>query len=128
MRIHAKGARAERGIAMVAAVVTVFSAGAMVAVLLTLASARDKEADVRRDQVEARYLAEGAAMVGKRFLQAGIANWLISIDSTLPQGSVVIVDEVEFYGREGSFVVTRTGGGEVKCTYISLPDCAAIFN
>ncbi|HKX45397.1 MAG TPA: hypothetical protein VJP77_01730 [Planctomycetota bacterium] len=113
MRIREKAPRGERGIAMVAAVVTVFSAGAMVAVLLTLASARDKEADVRRDQVEARYLAEGAAKVGKRFLQAGIANWLISIDSALPAGTVVFEDEVDINGKVGSYVVTTTGFGEL---------------
>lgn len=84
-------AAGRRGIAMVAAMITVFTAGALVSVVLTLAHATNKDTNVAYDQLRAKFLAEGALEVATKETQTLIANWQLPVGLT---ADVVTIDGV----------------------------------
>lgn len=90
-----------RGVAMATTVITVFATGAMVAMMLTLASASRKSAEVHSDDVLARYLAEGAIQIVKKDIQQTIANWGIPepVQTVMVDGHAVQVS----VGQTGYF-------------------------
>ncbi|QDU67822.1 hypothetical protein [Engelhardtia mirabilis] len=67
--------RGRRGVAMVAAVITVFSAGALLSVMLTLAHSTNKDANVAHDELRSKFMAEGALEVATKDVQSLVANW-----------------------------------------------------
>lgn len=91
--------REKRGVAMATTVITVFATGAMVAMMLTLASASRTSATVRSDKTLARYVAEGAIQVVKKDIQQTIANWQI------PEPTQTI----DVDGHEVTVTVAQTG-------------------
>jgi hypothetical protein len=93
---HHIGSRS--GIALASAVITVFTAAALVAVLLTMALATNRSSGVTKNNVQAHYLAEGAVEVAKKRIQEALANW-----STPPTEGVVQVG-----GHEVPYTVTDT--------------------
>lgn len=94
--IHRFGPRT--GLALASAVITVFTAAALVAVLLTMALATNRSSGVTKNSTQAHYVAEGAVEVAKKRIQEALANW-----SAPPTGGVVTVG-----GHEVPYTVTDT--------------------
>jgi hypothetical protein len=64
-----------QGLAMAATVITVFATGAMVAVLLSMATSENRFATVERDVTVVEYLAEGALDVASSNLLSSLTTW-----------------------------------------------------
>lgn len=64
-----------QGLAMAATVITVFATGAMVAVMMTLASSENRQSVVERDDTVAEYLAEGALDVAASNVIGALSSW-----------------------------------------------------
>jgi hypothetical protein len=63
------------GVAMASAVVTVFAAASLIAILLTMAIASNRSSGVTRENAQGRYLAEGALEAATKIVQDAVANW-----------------------------------------------------
>jgi hypothetical protein len=119
--------RGRRGVALVAAVITVFSAAALLSVALTLARANDTAAAVDTDRLRARFLAEGALEVATRRTQELIANWQLP---TTVVSEFALIDgvEVPYTIAPNGFIqiVTQTSGIKDFATGYELTARAAI--
>ncbi|MEO0651828.1 MAG: hypothetical protein AAFZ65_14225 [Planctomycetota bacterium] len=105
------GGGPEAGMALVAALITVFSAGALLSVALTMARANDKLVGVDTEALQARFRAEGGLEVATRRTQELIANWqppVAPIVETVDIGGTQVAYQVQPNGFVQ--VVTQTSG------------------
>ncbi len=112
MNMHKRFNR-RSGVAMAAAVVTVFTTAALVAVLLTIAVATDRSSDVTRRSAQAQYLAEGAVEIATKSVQTAMANW-----TTPPTMGTVTIDGIEV---DYSVTAMLNSGGSIAQTIITDP-------
>lgn len=91
--------KGRRGMALLYAVSSAFVAAGMVTLMLGMALASDKSADVKCDAVQAEFMANGALESAKKTLQTSIANW-----STLPTSGTVTID-----GITSNYTIRPTG-------------------
>jgi len=85
--------------ALVSALVASFVAAAMISVVMTVAMSNNRQAQVARHRVSARYMAEGALASATKDIQTAVANW----EDVPTGGSVAIGEEMLEY------TVTHTG-------------------
>lgn len=119
MRIHTSRASARRersGLALVAALITVFSAAALLSVGLTLARSSSTQADVDRDGLRARLLAEGGLEAATRRTQELIANW------QAPTG--LILETVEIDGTDVVYTIEPNGFLQIQTQSSGIKDFA----
>ncbi len=84
---------------MLYALFAAFTAATMVSVMMTLSLSSHREANTKRQSVEAKYLAEGAIEVAKRDVASAVANF-----QAIPQNGVAVVNGVAV-----DYTVTPTG-------------------
>lgn len=106
----------EEGVALVAALITVFSAGALLSVALTLARASDTMVRVDTDSLRARFLAEGALEVASRQTQELIANWQPPVN--------MVVDTVEIDGVVVPYTIEPNGFVQIVTQTSGIKDFA----
>ncbi|MGK0219249.1 MAG: hypothetical protein ACI9HE_002750, partial [Planctomycetota bacterium] len=99
-----------RGVALLYAVFGAFVAAGMVTVMFTMAGVSNKRSGLRTSQVEARYLAQGAAEAAKKEITDAVANW-----SSVPAAGSVLID-----GLQVDFVIDAPAGEQ------TLVDAAGI--
>lgn len=88
-----------RGVALLYAVSSAFVAAGMVTLMLGVALASDKTADVQSDAAQADFLAAGALEAAKKSVQSSIANW-----TAIPSTGTIDID-----GHTATYVVRETG-------------------
>lgn len=91
--------KGRRGMALLYAVSSAFVAAGMVTLMLGIALAGDRTADVQSEAKQAEFLATGAIESAKKTVQESIANW-----ATIPSSGVVDID-----GHQATFTVRPTG-------------------
>ncbi len=91
--------KGRRGMALLYAVSSAFVAAGMVTLMLGMALASDRTAEVQCDATQAQFLANGALESAKKTLQTSIANW-----STIPTTGTVQID-----GGTANYTVRPTG-------------------
>jgi hypothetical protein len=116
IRQQGKAKGDQRGVALVAAVITVFSAGALLSVVVTLAAASDKRAAVSVDASQARFLAEGALEVATRQTQVLIANWQTPTS--------LVVDTAEIAGQDVLYSIEPNGFVQIVTQTSGIKDFA----
>jgi len=105
----------KRGAALLYAVIGVFVAGAMVTVMMTVASATNTRSNLKRDVAQGRHAAEGVIEAAKKQMQTAAANWLevetagtMYVGSTPVEYSVTPTGEVRVVTYESGFQQTFT--------------------
>lgn len=106
--VHAE--RGERGAALLFAVLSVFTAAAMVSMMLTVSLSADRRASVEVGSTRADYLAEGALEVAKKQVQTAVANW-----NAVPTQGSALID-----GATVDYTITPTGFDAV------VPDASGV--
>jgi len=94
-----KGPRRRRGVALLYAVSSAFVAAGMVTLMLGVALAGDKTANVQKNTTRSQFLAAGALESAKKTVQESIANW-----ATLPTSGTVDIG-----GETATYTVRQTG-------------------
>jgi len=94
-----KGPRRRRGVALLYAVSSAFVAAGMVTLMLGVALAGDKTANVQKSTTRSNFLAVGALEAAKKTVQESIANW-----ATLPSAGTVDIG-----GETATYTVRQTG-------------------
>lgn len=87
MRIYKRGREERQGVALLYAVFVAFVAAGMVTVMFSMAGVSNKRSGLRTAQVEARYLAQGAAEAAKKEITEAVANW-----TSVPAEGMVTID------------------------------------
>ena len=93
------GRAARRGMALIAALFAAFVAATMISVLMTVSRASANMADLRRDELQAHYLAQGAVEEAKKVVQTAIANW-----EEVPEEGTSTID-----GLDVAYTIAPTG-------------------
>lgn len=106
--VHAE--QGERGAALLFAVLSVFTAAAMVSMMLTVSLSADRRASVEVGSTRADYLAEGALEIAKQQIQTAVANW-----QTVPTEGSTEID-----GATVNYTITPTGFDAV------VPDASGV--
>ncbi|MFT5198581.1 MAG: hypothetical protein ACI87O_001239 [Planctomycetota bacterium] len=101
---YKRGASGREGVAMVYAIFGAMMAAGMVSVMFATASSAVQQVELRKDEVRARYLAEGAADVARKAVSDAVANW-----ATPPEGGSLMVGNTEV-----PYTIERVGATRSK--------------
>jgi hypothetical protein len=119
-----RSASGREGVAMVYAIFGAMMAAGMVSVMFATASNAAQQVDLRKDEVQARYLAEGAADVARKAVSDAVANWVAP-----PAGGSLMVGNTEV-----PYTIERVGATRSKLdasgiqTLIDAYEITAIAN
>lgn len=93
-------ASGREGVAMVYAIFGAMMAAGMVSVMFATANNSAQQVELRKDEVQARYLAEGAADVARKVVSEAVANWdTPPDDGSLTLGNTEIPYTIEKVGE-----------------------------
>lgn len=98
------GGTASSGSALLYALLTLMVAAGLLAFTLSAAQTAHRNTEVKRNDMQAQYLAEGAVETGKKQVQIALANW-----GAIPQGGTAQV-----CGTPVAFTITPTGFSTVS--------------
>ncbi|MDF1839544.1 MAG: hypothetical protein P1V35_16870, partial [Planctomycetota bacterium] len=97
-------ASGREGVAMVYAIFGSMMAAGMVSVMFATANNSAQQVDLRKDEVQARYLAEGAADVARKVVSEAVANW----EAPPEEGSL------ELGGNDVPYTIVKVGNTRNK--------------
>ncbi len=106
IRIRTATAPGERGVALLYAIFGAFAAAGMVSLMLAMGTVTNDQAALKREQVEGRYLTEGAIEFARKEIQTALANW----------GQPRANGSVRIGGVDVPYTVRTTGGDAVVTT------------